>query len=89
MDQKIAWWQSKTIWIGVAQAVVGILVGLGYMTEAEGTEATSWLQQILGAVVSGLGAASIWGRVVAKSEIKPEVLPPASGGSQLPPEMHA
>lgn len=78
MDTQIPWWRSKTIWVGLAQALVGVLVGLGYMTEAEGADASNWLQQILGVVVAGLGAATVWGRASARSEIKPEVLPPAA-----------
>lgn len=81
VDQKIPWWKSRTIWVGLAQALVGVLVGLGYMSEGEAAAATSWLQEVLGIVVGGLGVASIWGRVAARAEIKPAVLP-----TPTPPE---
>lgn len=75
--EQIPWWKSKTIWAGVAQVLVGIAVGLGYMTEGEAGEAQSWLTEILAGLVGSLGAATVWGRVMATREIKPQVLPPA------------
>ncbi len=80
MEQQIPWWKSKTIWVGLGQALIGVAVGLGYMSEAEGAAATTWIQELLGVVVGGLGIATIWGRVKATAEIKPEVLPAPSAG---------
>lgn len=82
MDQQIPWWKSKTIWAGIAQVIVGIAVGLGYMTEGEAGEAQSWLTEILAGLVGSLGAATVWGRVMATREIKLQLVPPATGGRQ-------
>lgn len=75
MDQQIPWWKSKTIWAGVAQVIVGIAVGLGWVADADSAAAQSWITEILGGIISSLGAASVWGRVMAVTEVKPEVLP--------------
>lgn len=72
---RIEWWKSRTIWAGVAQVIVGIAVAFGWVVEADSAAAQSWLTEILGTIVGGLGAASVWGRVMATREIKPEVLP--------------
>lgn len=64
MEYSKPWWLSKTIWISLIQAALGVGVASGYVTPEGADQAVGYADQLLGiavAVLGGLGAASRFG----------------------------
>lgn len=78
MNGQIPWWQSRTIWFGLAQAVIGLVVAVGLMTDEQGRGMLGSLDTVIGLVMTALAAGQIQGRWTATKEIKPNVVPPAN-----------
>lgn len=78
MTGQIPWWQSRTIWFGLAQALIGIVVALGLLTDEQGSGMLGSLDTILGLVMAALATGQIQGRWTATKEIKTGVAPEGS-----------
>lgn len=74
MNGSIAWYKSRTIWFGLAQAVIGLVVFSGYLSDSQGSQ----LLEYVGLAMTALGVAGVQGRVTSTKEIKSEILPPAN-----------
>jgi hypothetical protein len=55
-----AWWKSKTIWLGIAQALVGAIFGVVELIQQGSVDATA-------AGASGLGMLTVLARVVGSN----------------------
>lgn len=79
---EIHWWQSRTIWAGIVAVICGIAAITGRNIDP-GTQVT--LVNDLTNAASALGEVSslltVYYRAKAVAPIKPQIIPPALGGS--------
>jgi hypothetical protein len=70
METEKHWLTSKTIWASVLQVAAGIAVAAGFFSQEAADQIVSTGPDLLaGIVVSVLGALSLYGRVVATTQI--------------------
>jgi uncharacterized membrane protein len=65
MDKAKTWYTSKTVWAGIITVIVGAALEIG---KVFGVDLAS--NQIIGVVISILGALGVYGRVTASTTLK-------------------
>lgn len=64
------WWSSKTIWINLLQAALGVGVAAGWIMPEAADQAIGYADQILGIGVAILGGAGVLSRFSATKQVK-------------------
>ena len=70
MEGTKPWWLSKTIWINLIQAGLGVAVAAGYVTPEGASEAVGYAEQLLGIGVAVLGGLGVASRFSATKQVK-------------------
>lgn len=78
MNGQIPWWQSRTIWFGMAQAVIGLVVAFGLLSDEQGSNMLTSLDTVIGMIMAALAVGQVQGRWTATKEIKPNIVPPSN-----------
>jgi hypothetical protein len=79
MDSTKPWWASTSIWLSLSQALLGILVASGVVSNDLAHALGGNLETIIGGLFATLGAVGVWARVTATKQIATPSTPDIKG----------